>query len=183
MTYQYDYTAESNGYVIGLRNGYEQGYEAGYVDGHNDTAARWQKQIDNEWEPLVDRLTAERDEAIRERDEVIRDRDELLEVVNHAGLQTRKWHNAFYSLLCALESAMKVLEQAPQDMRTRMMLDYAKRAEYMKAKGWIDTMPQENSVLRSRSRPTADRLQGWWNQVFAHAKKAAEADSTKSPGP
>ena len=173
---QYDYNAEATGHVIGLRHGYEQGHEAGYVDGHNDTAARWQRQIDEKWAPLVDRLTAERDEAIRAR-------DELLEQVRHAGQQTRKWHNAFYSVLCALDSAMDVLQHAPQDMRTRMILDYAKRAEYMKDKGWIDSMPQENSVLRSRARPTADQLQGWWDQVLHHAKKAAEADRTQSPSP
>lgn len=92
MSYQYDYNAEATGHVIGLRHGYEQGHEAGYVDGHNDTAARWQRQIDEKWAPLVDRLTAERDEAIRAR-------DELLEQVRHAGQQTRKWHNAFYSVL------------------------------------------------------------------------------------
>mgnify|MGYP005844685177 FL=1 len=176
MTYQYDYMAESTGHVIGLRRGYEQGYAAGHDCGWNEAVARWQKQIDNEWAPLVDRLTAERDEAIR-------DRDELLEVVRHAGQQTREWHNAFYSVLCALDSAMEVLEHAPQDMRTRMMLDYAERAEYMKDKGWIDSMPQNNSVLRSRARPTADQLQGWWDQVIANAKKAAEADRTKSPSP
>ena len=68
MSYQYDYNAEATGHVIGLRHGYEQGHEAGYVDGHNDTAARWQRQIDEKWAPLVDRLTAERDEAIRARD-------------------------------------------------------------------------------------------------------------------
>ena len=117
----YDYNAEATGHVIGLRRGSEQGHEAGYVDGHNDTAARWQRQIDEKWAPLVDRLTAERDEAIRAR-------DELLEQVRHAGQQTRKWHNAFYSVLCALDSAMDVLQHAPQDMRTRMILDYAKRA-------------------------------------------------------
>ena len=176
MTYQYDYMAESTGHVIGLRRGYEQGYAAGHDCGWNEAVARWEAQVRNQWEPLVDRLTAERDEAIRAR-------DELLEQVRHAGQQTREWHNAFYSVLCALDSAMEVLEHAPQDMRTRMMLDYAERAEYMKAKGWIDSMPQENSVLRSRSRPTADQLQGWWDQMIAHAKKAAEAGSTKSPGP
>ena len=42
---------------------------------------------------------------------------------------------------------------------------------------------QENSVLRSRARPTADQLQGWWDQVLHHAKKAAEADRTQSPSP
>ena len=174
MNGQYDYNAEATGHVIGLRHGYEQGHEAGYVDGQNDTAARWQKQIDEKWEPLVDRLTAERDEAIRAR-------DDLLEQVRHAGQQTTKWHNAFYSVLCALDSAMGVLEHAPQDMRTRMILDLAKRAEYMKDRGWIDSMPQNNSVLRSRARPTADQLQGWWDQVIAHAKKAADRDNNPTP--
>ncbi|EFB3753665.1 hypothetical protein FPZ31_19095 [Escherichia coli] len=174
MSYQYDYTAEANGHVIGLRRGYEQGYAAGHDDGWNAAVAEWNAQIKNQWEPLVDRLTAERDEAIR-------DRDELLERVRHAGQQTRKWHNAFYSVLCALDSAMDVLQHAPQDMRTRMILDYAKRAEYMKNKGWIDSMPQENSVLRSRARPTADQLQGWWDQVLHLAKSAAETDQSPSP--
>jgi hypothetical protein len=176
MSYKYDYMAESTGHVIGLRRGYEQGHEAGYVDGHNDTAARWQKQIDEYWDPLVDRLTAERDEAIRAR-------DELLEQVRHAGQQTRKWHTAFYSLLCALDSAMDVLQHAPQDMRTRMILDYAQRAKHMHGKGCIDSMPQDNSVVRSYARQTADQLQGWWDQVLLHAKKAAEADRNQSASP
>lgn len=176
MSYQYDYTAEANGHVIGLRRGYEQGHAAGHDDGWNAAVAEWNAQIKNQWEPLVDRLTAERDEAIRAR-------DELLEQVRHAGQQTRKWHNAFYSVLCALDSALEVLQDAPQEMRTRMMLDLAKRAEYMHGKGWIDAMPQDNSVLRSRARPTADQLQGWWDQVLHHAKKAAEADRTQSPSP
>ena len=176
MSYQYDYTAEANGHVIGLRRGYQQGHAAGYADGHNDVVARWHKEVREQWEPLVDRLTAERDEAIR-------DRDELLERVRHAGQQTQKWSKAFYSLLCALDSALEVLQDAPQEMRTRMVLDLAKRAEYMHGKGWIDSMPQENSVLRSRARPTADQLQGWWDQVLHHAKKAAEADRTQSPSP
>ena len=176
MSYQYDYNAEATGHVIGLRRGYEQGHATGHDHGWNDAVAQWNAQIKDQWEPLVDRLTAERDEAIRAR-------DELLEQVRHAGQQTKKWHNAFYSLLCALDSAMGVLEHAPQDMRTRMILDYAKRSEYMKDKGWIDSMPQENSVLRSRARPTADQLQGWWDQVLHHAKKAAEADRTQSPSP
>lgn len=176
MSYQYDYTAEANGHVIGLRRGYQQGHAAGHDDGWNAAVAEWNAQIKNQWEPLVDRLTAERDEAIRAR-------DELLEQVRHAGQQTRKWHNAFYSVLCALDSALEVLQHAPQEMRTRMILDLAKRAEYMHGKGWIDSMPQDNSVLRSRARPTADQLQGWWDQVLHHAKKAAEADRTQSPSP
>lgn len=176
MSYQYDYTAEANGHVIGLRRGYEQGHAAGHDDGWNAAVAEWNAQIKNQWEPLVDRLTAERDEAIRAR-------DELLEQVRHAGQQTRKWHNAFYSVLCALDSALEVLQHAPQEMRTRMILDLAKRADYMHGKGWIDSMPQDNSVLRSRARPTADQLQGWWDQVLHHAKKAAEADRTQSPSP
>lgn len=176
MSYQYDYTAEANGHVIGLRRGYQQGHAAGHDDGWNAAVAEWNAQIKNQWEPLVDRLTAERDEAIRAR-------DELLEQVRHAGQQTRKWHNAFYSVLCALDSALEVLQHAPQEMRTRMILDLAKRADYMHGKGWIDSMPQDNSVLRSRARPTADQLQGWWDQVLHHAKKAAEADRTQSPSP
>ena len=174
MSYQYDHNAEATGHVIGLRRGYEQGHATGHDHGWNDALAQWNAQIKDQWEPLVDRLTAERDEAIHAR-------DELLEQVRHAGQQTKKWHNAFYSLLCALDSAMGVLEHAPQDMRTRMILDLAKRAEYMKDKGWIDSMPQNNSVLRSRARPTADQLQGWWDQVIAHAKKAADRDNNPTP--
>lgn len=174
MSYQYDYTAEANGHVIGLRRGYQQGHAAGHDDGWNAAVAEWNAQIKNQWEPLVDRLTAERDEAIRAR-------DELLEQVRHADQQTRKWHNAFYSVLCALDSALEVLQDAPQEMRTRMILDLAKRAEYMHGKGWIDSMPQDNSVLRSRARPTADQLRGWWDQVLHHAKKAAETDQSPSP--
>ncbi|APR05271.1 hypothetical protein [Thauera chlorobenzoica] len=172
----YDYNAEATGHVIGLRRGYEQGHAAGYADGHNDVVARWHKEVEEQWGPLVDRLTAERDEAIRAR-------DELLEQVRHAGQQTRKWSTAFYSLLCALDSALEVLQDAPQTMRTRMVVDFAKRAEYMHEKGWIDSMPQDNSVVRSRARKTADQLAGWWNQVVHHAKKAAEADRNQSPSP
>ncbi len=170
----YDYQAESTGHVIGLRRGYEQGHAAGYADGHNDTAARWQKQIDEEWDPLVDRLTAERDEAIRAR-------DELREQVRSAAQQNKKWHHACYSLLCALDSAMDVLQRAPQDMRTRMMVDYAKRVDYMHGKGWIDAMPHENEIVKQCSRKTADQLKGWWNQVIARAKKAADRDTTPTP--
>ncbi|OPE24512.1 hypothetical protein APB00_29160, partial [Pseudomonas aeruginosa] len=111
MSYQYDYNAEATGHVIGLRRGYEQGFEAGEVAGWNKAMREWNTEVETQWNPLVDRLTAERDEAIRTR-------DELLEQVRHAGQQTRKWHNAFYSVLCALDSAMDVLQHAPQEMRT-----------------------------------------------------------------
>ena len=172
----YDYNAEATGHVIGLRRGYEQGHAAGYVDGHNDTAARWQRQIDEEWAPLVDRLTAERDEAIRAR-------DEFLEQARHAGRENQQLLEAFYCVLCTLNSAMVVLERAPQDMRTKMILDYVERVNYMYDKGWIRSFPHDNSVLRSHSRPTADQLKGWWNQVLSLAKKAAEADPGQSPSP
>ena len=174
MSYQYDYNAEATGHVIGLRRGYEQGFEAGEVAGWNKAMREWNTEVETQWNPLVDRLTAERDEAILAR-------DELLEQVRHAGQQTRKWRTGFYSLLCALDSALDVLQDAPQAMRTRMIVDFAKRAEYMHKKGWIDSMPQDNAVVRSRARNTADQLAGWWKQVVHHAKKAAEADQSPSP--
>lgn len=171
MSYQYDYAAESNGHVIGLRRGYDQGYAAGHADGHNETATRWQRQIDNEWAPLVDRLTAERNEAVLAH-------NELLEQVRAAGQQNKNWHYAFYSLLCALDSAMTVLEHAPQELRTRMMIDFAKRAEFMRGTGSINSMPQQNEVVRNRAPKTANQLQGMWDQALALAKKSADRDKT-----
>jgi hypothetical protein len=178
MSYQYDYNAEATGHVIGLRRGYEQGFEAGEVEGWNKAVRMWNTEVETRWNPFVDRLTAERDEAIRAR-------DELLEKLRHAAKQTHKWHNAFYSVLCALDSAMDVLEHAPQDMRTQMILSLAKRAEHMKSEGWIDSLPQDNSVMRTRASLTVDKLQKWWDQVRHLSKKAkaAEADRGQSPSP
>lgn len=171
MSYQYDYAAESNGHVIGLRRGYEQGFKAGQVKGWNKALSEWETEVKTQWEPLVDRLTAERNEAVLAH-------NELLEQVRAAGQQNKNWHYAFYSLLCALDSAMEVLEQAPQELRTRMMIDFAKRAEFMRGTGSINSMPQQNEVVRNRAPKTANQLQGWWDQAVAFAKKSADRDKT-----
>lgn len=175
MSYQYDYNAEATGHVIGLRRGYEQGHAAGYVDGNNDAVARWNQQVEQQWAPLVDRLTAERDAALR-------DRDAAREEVRRLGKEARHWRTGFYSLLCALDSALDVLQSAPQALRTRMIVDFGKRVDYMHDKGWIDSMPYDNATVRQLAPRTADQLKGWWQQVIAHAKAAAERDQS-SPTP
>ncbi len=174
MSYQYDYAAESNGHVIGLRRGYEQGRAAGYADGHNDVVKRWHKEVREQWEPLVDRLTAERNEAVLAH-------NELLEQLRAAGQKNKNWHYAFNSLVCALDSAMEVLEHAPQEMRTRMMIDLTNRATYMHSKGWINSLPQQNEVVRSLASKTANQLQGWWDQAVAFAKKTTDRDKNPAP--
>ena len=188
----YDFLAESTGHVIGLRRGYSQGHETGYVDGHNDTAKRWQKQIDEEWQPLVDRLTAERDAAIKahntlflrsqeqlqaltnERNKLTHDRDELLKQLRSAGQKNVEWHHACYSALCALDASMEVLHHQPQQLRSRMLIDYTQRANLMAKKGLIDRMPHENPLLRQCSAMTVDRLKGWRDQALAIGRKLQE---------
>jgi hypothetical protein len=167
------YLAESTGLSIGRRQGYEQGYAVGHADGNNAAVASWQEQITLQWEPLVDRLTAERDDLLRQR-------DELLVNIRHAERETQQWHYGFYSMLCALKAAMDVLQAGPQDTRTRMILEFAKRAEAMKADGWIDSMPQDNATVRARAPKTADQLQSWWNQVLAQAKRTATPNDSPS---
>lgn len=103
MSYQYDYNAEATGHVD--RHGTNRGTRPAMWTATTTPPLAGNVRSMRSGHPLVDRLTAERDEAIRAR-------DELLEQVRHAGQQTRKWHNAFYSVLCALDSAMDVLQHA-----------------------------------------------------------------------
>ena len=174
MSYQYDYAAESNGHVIGLRRGYEQGFKAGEVKGWNKALAQWETEVKTQWEPLVDRLTAERNEAVLAH-------NELLEQLRAAGQKNKNWHYAFNSLVCALDSAMEVLEHAPQEMRTRMMIDFTERATYMHSKGYITSMPQQNALVRANAPKTADKLRGWWDQAVAFAKKTTDRDKNPAP--
>jgi hypothetical protein len=162
----YDYAAESTGHVIGLRQGYDQGYEAGLIDGNNAAVASWQEQVTHQWEPLVDRLTAERDDLRRQRDELLAD-------IRRAGQETQQWRYGFYSMACALRAALNGLQTGPQAMRTQMILELAKRAEAMHADGLINSMPQDNATVRAHAPKTAVQLQNWWNQVLANAKRTA----------
>jgi hypothetical protein len=170
----YDYLAESTGLAIGRRQGYADGHAAGYVDGNNDAVARWNRQVDEKWAPLVDCLTAERDAAIR-------DRDAAREEVRQLGQQASRWRTGFYSLLCALDSALDALQAAPQSLRTRMIVDLGKRTEYMYDKGWIDSMPYDNAIIRQLAPKTGDQLKGWWQQVITRAKQDTERDQSPTP--
>ena len=170
----YDFLAESTGHVIGLRRGYNQGFEAGYAKGHNKVIDDWQKETDEVWQPLVARLTAERDAALRERNAAIQDRDELLKQLRSAGQKNVEWHHACYSALCALDASMEVLHHQPQELRSRMLIDYTQRANLMAKKGLIDRMPHENPLLRQCSAMTVDRLKGWRDQALAIGRKLQE---------
>lgn len=171
----YDYMAESNGHVIGLRQGYDQGYKAGHDDGWNACLAKWEVQIRNEWEPLVDRLTAERDAALQECEAL---RAEL----RQQGQQNRAWQAAFAALVVSLDAAMEALQEAPQGLRNRMIVALGKRVERANSGGgWLRSMPQDDPTLRKYARSTADKLRGWWDQALVQAKKSAERDSTPTP--
>lgn len=172
------FIAESHGRSVGRRQGEEEGYKNGRQEGYDrGHTAGWNEAIEAD-RPEFENLQ-------RQRDKLLRERDELLEVVNHASKQNQKWMHGFNSLLCILDSAMGVLQNAPQSMRTQMVMDYSERAGYMKTKEMIHTMPSEDSVVRTRAPSTAAQMKGWWDQVLAHAKKAAEktSDHTDSPTP
>lgn len=164
------FIAESHGRAVGRRQGEEDGYNRGHTDG---------------WNAAIEADRPEFENLQRQRDKLLRERDELLEVINHASKQNQKWLHGFNSLLCILDSSMRVLQNAPQSMRTSMVMDYTKRADYMKTKEMIHTMPSEDSVVRTHAPRTAAQMKGWWDQVLAHAKKAAEktSDHTDSPTP
>lgn len=170
------FMAEGHGMNVGRRLGEEEGFakgqKYGYEQGHT---TGWNEAIRAQHQPF--------EELRRQRDELIRERDDLRETITQAGKQTKKWLRGFNSLLCILDSAMDVLQNAPQDMRTRMVMDYAKRAEYMKSKEMIHVMPTEDSVVKSRAPKTAAQMKGWWDQVIARAKKTAECAESESPTP
>lgn len=169
------YLAESTGLAIGRRQGYQDGYAAGHDAGWNACVKDWNAQIRDQWEPLVDRLTAERDAALQECEAL---RAEL----RQQGQQNRAWQAAFAALVVSLDAAMEALQEAPQGLRNRMIVALGKRVERANSGGgWLRSMPQDDPTLRKYARSTADKLRGWWDQALAQAKKSAERDSTPTP--
>lgn len=164
----YDYAAENNGWAIGAAQGVRRGREDGYRMGWDDAC--------DEWRPHFEKLTDERDQAIAERDHAINMHNELVLQMRKMGQEHQQLVKAFYSVLCTLESAMDVLEDAPQVMRTDMMCEYARRYDALEKKGMIDCAPQDNGVLRTVARNTADKLVGWYYQASADIdREEAEA--------
>ena len=170
------FIAEGHGMAVGRRlgeeTGYKNGQQNGYEQGHTDG---WNEAI------LIERPKFS--ELRQQLEAITRERDDLREAITHAGKQTKKWLHGFNSLLCILDSAMDVLQNAPQAQRTKMVMDYAKRAEYMKSKEMIHVMPTEDLVVKTRAPRTAAQMKGWWDQVIAHARKAAERTQSESPTP
>lgn len=168
------YLAESTGLAIGRRQGYQDGYAAGHDAGWNACVKDWNAQIRDQWEPLVDRLTAERDAALQECEAL---RAEL----RKQGQQKRAWETGFCSLMCSLDAAMDALQEAPQGLRNKMIVSLGQRADTLHKNGWIQSMPWDDAIVRAKAKSTAAKLRGWWDQTLAQAKKSAERDSTPTP--
>lgn len=151
----------------------------------------------------TNRLQAESDQALRNNQECLKhnkewqvhcaqlkaqiqqlqqQNQELQQQVKELNDDRAEWSRAFYSIGAAAAASAKVFENAPQELRDKLMLQYEAATNSFTGNGHIKVIPLDQITWTKRLGPSCGLYRNWWNDYQAK-KAAAQAATNNSPNP
>ena len=163
------------GAQIGLEHGYQEGYSVGHTEG-------WNEAIDAEKEGIL-RLRAELDAAKNyalQLEIALKNANAEKDDLRHGYEQNTRlahtWKMACYSLLTVVEPAMDMVADNA-DLRNKLMFASIRKFKSLGEQGIYADFVSDNEVVAKVSPKTANRFEGWYNQLLAIANKHQQADN------